>query len=381
MDNDSNVKIRKEDQILMSLVHFFVTKENYSPIYVHGVKDEIWLENLNGPYRVIRINSNPINNKEQFEFDQYKIKGILKQVKKKTMSLSVNALNINLREKDNLELNNFKNIDNIHLHDLDDALNNNDLIEVFPGIKNNLVSNTDGLDLIFNVTKDINEKTERENKKFEKIFSIKKPYITYAIMALCIIMYIVTVALGNNNMALYILGANYKEAVLDGQIFRLITYAFLHGGIIHLFCNMYSLYIIGKEIENKYGYIRYIIIYLISALCGGLLSSAFSDGISIGASGAIFGLLGSLLYFGYNFRLYFKDSLIKQIIPVILLNLMLGFTLSGIDNACHIGGLVGGYLTSMAVGITSDNKNKDKVNGWILLGVFLAFLIYLVFFR
>ena len=93
-----DLSVRKEDQILMSLVHYFVTKENYSPIYVHGVKDEIWLEKLDGPYRVIRINSNRIINKEQFEFDQYKIKDILKQIKKKTLSLSINALNINLNE-------------------------------------------------------------------------------------------------------------------------------------------------------------------------------------------------------------------------------------------------------------------------------------------
>lgn len=377
MDTE-NVKIRKEDQILMSLVHFFVTKENYSPIYVHGVKDEIWLENLDGPYRVIRINSNPINNKEQFEFDQFKIKGILKQVKKKTFSFNINALNINLREKDNLDNETFKNIDNIKLKKLEDIYNNKDLLEIFPNIKNDLVTKTDGLDLIFNVTKDINEKTERENKKFEKIFSIKKPLVTYIIMGLCILTYIISLIYPN----LILYGYNYKDYIIEyKEYYRLITYMFLHGGIIHLFCNMYSLYVIGNEIENKYGYIRYILIYLISGITGGLLSLVFNNGASLGASGAIFGLLGSLLYFGYNYRLYFKDSLVKQIIPVIILNLVLGFSVSGIDNACHIGGLIGGYLASMAIGITSDSKNNDKINGWILLCVFVAFLIYLIFFR
>lgn len=380
MNTESDLQVRKEDQILMSLVHFFVTKENYSPIYVHGVKDEIWLENVKGPYRVIRINSNPINNKEQFEFDQYKIKGILKQVKKKTLSLSVNALNINLNENENEDYLGLKNIDTININNFEDIENKSELLDVFPRLKGNLVRNTNGLDLIFNVTKDINAKTERENKKFEKIFSPKKTNCTFAIMALCTILYLISVFSNSIGNTLLYYGANIRDFVLRGEVYRLITYSFLHAGVFHIACNMYSLYIIGKEIENKYGSWKFLIIYFVSALTGGLLSSAFNVSISVGASGAIFGLLGSLLYFGYSYRLYLKDSLIKQIIPVIILNLVIGFSSSNIDNACHIGGLIGGYLISMLLGLDKDNK-KDRINGIILLGIYILFLIYLVFFR
>ena len=90
----SNVMIKKSDQVMMSLVHYFVTKENYAPINVQGVKDEIWLENLEGPYRIIRISCNSIINEEQYKFDIFKMKHIMKQIKKKTMSLRMNALNI-----------------------------------------------------------------------------------------------------------------------------------------------------------------------------------------------------------------------------------------------------------------------------------------------
>ena len=375
------INVRKEDQILMSLVHFFVTKENYSPIYVHGVKDEIWLEKIDGPYRVIRINSNHINNDEQFKFDQFKIQGILKQVKKKTMSLSVNALNINLNEDDNVEEKCLKNIDNIKISKLADIEHDKDLIEIFPNLKQGLVKNTNGLDLIFNVTKDINEKTERENKKFEKIFATKKIYVTYIIIAICFLVFLLENILNNNIFTLEFLGANARGYLLDGQIYRLITYAFLHAGIIHLVCNMYSLYIIGKEIETKFGKWRYIVIYLLSAIGGGLLSAAFNTGTSVGASGAIFGLLGALLYFGYNFRLYLKDSIVKDIIPIIILNLLIGFTFTGIDNACHIGGLIAGYFSAMMVGIPDIKKSSDRINGFILLLIYMAFLVYLVFFR
>ena len=81
------VNVRKQDQILMSLVHYFVTKEGYAPIFVQGVKDEIWLEKVDGPYRIIRINNNYIHNEEQYNFEQFKIKNIMKQIKRKTLSL------------------------------------------------------------------------------------------------------------------------------------------------------------------------------------------------------------------------------------------------------------------------------------------------------
>lgn len=375
------VNVRKQDQILMSLVHYFVTKEGYAPIFVQGVKDEIWLEKVDGPYRIIRINNNYIHNEEQYNFEQFKIKNIMKQIKRKTLSFTINALNIDLNVADRVEVKNEKNVDNISIHELSEVQKNNDIVSVFPNIKTDLFEGNNSLDLIINVTKDINNKTESDNKKFEKIFSKKKLFVTYILMGLCFLMYIVTLIMGGSNVIYLILGANYAPLVKNGEIFRLITYAFLHGSIIHLLVNMYSLFIVGRQIENNFGKVRLLIIYFISALSGGLLSALFSDGISIGASGAIFGLLGALLYFGLHFRLYLTDALISKIIPIIILNLLIGFTVTGIDNACHIGGLIGGFLASMAVGVPEVDNKKDRINGIILLVIYILFVSYLLFFR
>ena len=375
------VNVRKQDQILMSLVHYFVTKEGYAPIFVQGVKDEIWLEKVDGPYRIIRINNNYIHNEEQYNFEQFKIKNIMKQIKRKTLSFTINALNIDLNVADRVEVKNEKNVDNISIHELSEVQKNNDIVSVFPNIKTDLFEGNNSLDLIINVTKDINNKTESDNKKFEKIFSKKKLFVTYILMGLCFLMYIVTLIMGSSNVIYLILGANYAPLVKNGEIFRLITYAFLHGSIIHLLVNMYSLFIVGRQIENNFGKVRLLIIYFISALSGGLLSALFSDGISIGASGAIFGLLGALLYFGLHFRLYLTDALISKIIPIIILNLLIGFTVTGIDNACHIGGLIGGFLVSMAVGVPEVENKKDRINGIILLLIYISFVSYLLFFR
>ena len=375
------VNVRKQDQILMSLVHYFVTKEGYAPIFVQGVKDEIWLEKVDGPYRIIRINNNYIHNEEQYNFEQFKIKNIMKQIKRKTLSFTINALNIDLNVADRVEVKNEKNVDNISIHELSEVQKNNDIVSVFPSIKTDLFEGNNSLDLIINVTKDINNKTESDNKKFEKIFSKKKLFVTYILMGLCFIMYRVTLIMGGSNVIYLILGANYAPLVKNGEIFRLITYAFLHGSIIHLVVNMYSLFIVGRQIENNFGKVRLLMIYFISALSGGLLSALFSDGISIGASGAIFGLLGALLYFGLHFRLYLTDALISKIIPIIILNLLIGFTVTGIDNACHIGGLIGGFLASMAVGVPEVDNKKDRINGIILLLIYISFVSYLLFFR
>ena len=90
--------------------------------------------------------------------------------------------------------------------------------------------------------------------------------------------------------------------------------------------------------------------------------------------------MGALLYFGYHYRLYLSEAIKTQIIPVIVLNILLGFMVSGVDNAAHIGGLIGGYLASMAIGIENKSKARDKINGWIVLILLIIFLSYIVFF-
>ena len=159
-----SVIIRKNEQIMMSLVHYFVTKENYSPINVQGVKDEIWLENLDGPYRVIRISCNKVINDEQYKFDLFKVQHIIKQIKKKTLSFKMNALNIYLDLDKKVEPRLYNNIETINVNSLNDIKKNKELKEIFPNLENELLDTKDGLDLIINVTHDINEKTYKDNK-------------------------------------------------------------------------------------------------------------------------------------------------------------------------------------------------------------------------
>ena len=170
----SSISMDKKDEIVMKLVHFLVTKENYTPIVVNGVRNEVWLENVEGPYKIIRINSNYIHNKEQFNFDIYKTNNVAKQIKKKTLSWKMNVLNIFLDLNDNVKLDSINYIDNIKINDTQDLVHNETVVEAFPNIEKDIINTDNDVDLIVNVTNDINSKTAKENRKYDEVFKPKK---------------------------------------------------------------------------------------------------------------------------------------------------------------------------------------------------------------
>ncbi|MDD2203137.1 MAG: rhomboid family intramembrane serine protease [Bacilli bacterium] len=373
-----NVVIRDKDAITMKLLHFFITDQGYTPIIVHGVKDEIWLENMQGPYPIVRIMSGHIHNREQLEFDMYKTHSLVSRIKKKTFRFKIKTLAIFLDIEDNVKLEANDEIDCVNVINEDKKENYEVIEKAFPGISSKLEYNADGLDLFVKITEEINATTERETKKIEDVFKFKKPYITYGIICLNVLVFFFSMLYGIDTVATY-LGLQ-PDLVRSGQIYRLLTAVFVHASVLHILLNMYALYIIGPQLESFYGSGKFLIIYLFSALMGSLLSMSFlGNGWSVGASGAIFGLFGSLLYFGYHYRVYLGDALKSQIIPIILLNLFLGFAISGIDQFAHLGGLIGGVIISVAVGLKYKTSKSEQINGIVLSLMALVFLIYIAF--
>ena len=374
------IVFKSDDLLVMNLLNYFITEENYNPMIIHGITDEIWLENLNSDYKIIRIVSHHIHNKEQLDFDKFKLNRIVKQVKKKTLSLKVKVLNIYTDIEDTKLLSD----DDVFISKEKD-IDNTKLTNIFPNIVEKTERKENGFEYFVKVTDSINKKNEKRSKTLEKIFSKKTPTVTYAIIGICITLFVMMYLFGNgstDNLTLLMFGANYDVLVKSGELYRLFTSMFLHIGILHLLCNMYCLYEIGKEIESLFGKVKYITIYVISGICGSIMSMAFSHNtISAGASGAIFGLLGALLYFGYYYRTYLGTTIRASIIPTIVLNLIIGFMVPGISNAAHIGGLVGGILSAMLVGVPDKSSKTDRINGIILTIVYISFISYLAFWR
>ncbi len=383
----SSLVINKSDEIAIKLLHYFIVEQGYNPIVLHGVKDEIWLENLNGDYKVIRIVSNYIHNDEQFNFDIFKTQEIVKKIKRKTLSLSINTLNIFINLGDNVHINNYDNLNNInliHLKEDDNIVDCKVLIEKFPTITTKTNFKEKGMELFVKLTNDINQKGKDDAMRAEDVFSKKKPIMTYVLIALNTVLFLAMYIFGNGSndvQTLVDFGASYPSYIKAGEYYRLVVSAFLHIGILHFLLNNYALYVLGPQLESFFGKFKFSIIYLFSAITGNLLSMLFFNGISAGASGAIFGLLGALLYFGYHYRVYLDNVIKSQIIPLIVINLLIGFSLPGINNAAHIGGLVGGVIISIALGVKYKSTQFEKINGWIISLIFTGFLIYMAFFN
>lgn len=196
----------------------------------------------------------------------------------------------------------------------------------------------------------------------KKATSFKEYKFTYSIIILNIVIYLFEVIKARSliDIDIYTLaemGAKINLLINHGEFYRLITAAFLHGGLIHIFFNMSALNIIGKEVEIVYGGKRFLAIYFVSALGGNIFSYLFKpNSISVGASGAIFGLLGAMLVFGLKERRRIGKQYAKNILETIGLNVIIGLTISNIDNFAHFGGLILGAI----MGFLLFNKKNIK---------------------
>lgn len=377
---ENTLSMTQTDEMIMKLLHYFVTVENYSPIVLKGAKNEIWLEKFDGEYKIVRLVSNYIHNNEQLNMDIYRTKQIMKRIKKKTMSFSINALSIFVNLGDNVELDlvSEDNIDCANIKTTEDLKKYQFIMDEFPTITKKTNFKEEGLDLFVKLTNDIGEVNKINQKQAEDLFAKKDPIITKILITINIVIFILQLVLGWDVVASF--GANYAPFVKSGKFYVLFTSMFIHGNLIHLLFNMYALYIIGPQVESFYGKIKYLAIYFGSGILGALLSDIFlQNSISVGASGAIFGLLSSIVYFGYHYRAYLDTVIRSQIMPLIIFNIFLGIVIPNIDTFCHIGGLIGGVLVSMACGIKYKSSKSERINGFILTTIYTIFLLILLF--
>lgn len=201
------------------------------------------------------------------------------------------------------------------------------------------------------------KKHERKNRKAID----KEAMATYVLITINVLMFILTSIFSgsfwdSNIEVLIKLGAKVNSLIRGGDYYRLISAAFLHGGFIHLAVNMYALNALGPLVEKVYGRVKFLIIYFVAAFVSSIFSFSFSESISVGASGAIFGLLGATLIFAYKMRNKIGTKMVANILSVIALNAFLGLALPNIDNFGHLGGLIGGTLISLAVGFKDIKK-------------------------
>ena len=220
-----------------------------------------------------------------------------------------------------------------------------------------------------------------------------KPIFTIFFLIVISIMFFIEVLSGalTSETKIIQLGAKWNEGISNKEYWRFITSSFLHGNLIHLFLNQTALYVFGKEAESIYGPFRFLFIFLFSSWCATLSSYIFSLNISIGASGAVFGLIGSLagFYFLQKKKLSGAELKFKTMYTLVIINLIFGLVYPRVDNYAHIGGLLAGIFISTIL-CPSYILEKDESNGILsvkrknkllletALSLFSIFILYIV---
>ena len=197
--------------------------------------------------------------------------------------------------------------------------------------------------------------------------------VTFGLIAACVLVYLLVALLGTTIGVppteglvqqpgqILSLGALIPALVAQGEAWRLITSAFLHSGFVHLALNMLSLYFLGSFAEISFGRSRFLALYFISGIASGIAYLYFGvfNAPAVGASGAIFGLLGGV--FGFAIRrgtFSTRNPVISQLLILTALNLFLGATIPGVSNTAHIGGLVGGLVFGYLMAPTVYSQKK-----------------------
>lgn len=161
------------------------------------------------------------------------------------------------------------------------------------------------------------------------------------------------------------MGAMFRPALFSGDYYRLITHFFLHFGFEHLMNNMLSLLVLGYALEGRIGRFRFLLLYFFSGVLAGVSSIIYNiymgeDVVSAGASGAIYGLMGSLLAYMVFERQRMNTSDIPKFLLYIAISIYGGIQDISIDNAAHVGGLISGFILCALLSIITNQKERHR---------------------
>jgi membrane associated rhomboid family serine protease len=203
--------------------------------------------------------------------------------------------------------------------------------------------------------------------------AVATPYVTWAILAINLLLF--AGQLLTNDRLTYQLGMNVGDVAAGDQYYRLITSAFLHWGVLHIALNSWALYVVGQYLEQALGHVRYLALYLLSALGGSVLGYWFDSAqtLSVGASGAIFGLFAATFVVGRRLNLD-----VRGVVVLIVLNLVITFLPgTGISWTAHVGGLITGAVVSAALAY-APKASRNLVQALtvvVALGILVALVV------
>ena len=183
----------------------------------------------------------------------------------------------------------------------------------------------------------------------------RKEPVTFILILINVLVFLVSDLTGYSQDVMHMLdlGAAYTPLITEGgEVYRLFTSMFLHFGIAHLLNNMLVLFVLGSRLERAAGKLRFLVIYLLGGVAGNVISLLLEldrgdYSVSAGASGAVFAVMGAMIYIVVRNRGWLEDLSWRQIVVMALFSLYFGFASSGVDNAAHVGGLISGGILAV----------------------------------
>ena len=205
----------------------------------------------------------------------------------------------------------------------------------------------------------------RNEDAIDRMRKRPKSWMNILMVAANIVIFLLVEVTGSSEDVVHMIawGAAFPPLIRVGEYYRMFTCMFLHFGIEHLCNNMLLLIFIGDNLERAVGRVRYLLIYLLGGFGGSVVSYYWNmrngvDVVSAGASGAIFAVIGAMIYIIIQHRGRLEDLSLKRLLLMAFLTIYVGFSSDGIDNAAHIGGLMCGFLLALILYRKKNERNR-----------------------
>lgn len=363
---------KQESYIFWRLAHFFTSEHGYRIVQVMKDESEIWLEKMeHKQVQVVRLLCTNLDWSNWMQRDIEHTAGNGERIRKRLNKRQIRMLNIYVTAYPPVDDYQFR-IEKPYIFDeknktavmtyIADRASYRAIQEKISEIyssdpKLDIPAELDEDDILFVKNETIRSAADKI-KTEQNVFRAGKPFFTYLFVAINLLMFMLLEWKGGSEDTAVLIefGAKLNPLILEGEWWRFLTPMILHIGFLHLLMNTLALFYLGTAVERIFGNWRFLFIYLTGGFAGTLASFIFSYGVSAGASGAIFGCFGSLLYFGFVYRALFFRTMGINILVVLAINIVFGFMFPGIDNAGHIGGLIGGFIATAIVHFPKKRK-------------------------
>jgi rhomboid protease GluP len=365
-------------------LHHLINREGMRLVHLNEREETAWIEDdRQKPYHLIRLALKNYDWSNQLQRDIEKIKERAQQVRKRLGLRQANVTNVILSAY--LPVDDYERYTNealpltaggkkqfrtliLPLGDLKNRLfpiaTEWKLKEMPPYLPDSYIEENEQEEHILRTLKyNVKQSLQKQEEKEKGVFLFGKPYFTFLLLGIILLVFGLVEMAGSTTSTLSLIqfGAKFDPLILEGEWWRFFSAMFLHIGFLHLFMNSLALFYLGGAVERIFGTSRFIIIYFLAGFIGSVSSFVFNDNVSAGASGAIFGCFGALLYFGLIHKRLFFRTMGMNVIVILVINLAFGFLVPMVDNGAHIGGLIGGFAGSAIVGLPKQKGARSKI--------------------